>query len=303
MPLPAPDLDNRSYADLVSEARALIPIHAPEWTNHNPSDPGITLVEMFAHLTEMLVYRANRVTIESKCAFLKLLNGPTWSLPAPASIDEEIRSTMARLREPWRAVTAADFERLTLVASPDVARAKCLPCRNLEEADPAQRKNDAPAHVSVIVLPKKADSTPADTTPLIRRVAEFLDQRRLLTTRVHVVGPRYLQIKVSLKLGLESDAPEGVAREVRASLQRFFDPLVGGMEGNGWPFGRNVFLSELFRLADAMPGLDHVAEVKLEVESGYEDRLINNASGVLVGVEVEPDELVQVRIAAEAVSP
>jgi len=48
MPLTLPVLDDRSFDDLVAEARALIPALAPEWTNHNPSDPGITLIELFA---------------------------------------------------------------------------------------------------------------------------------------------------------------------------------------------------------------------------------------------------------------
>ena len=57
MPLNLPNLDDRDYNSLVQEALALIPAHAPEWTDHNPSDPGITLVELFAYLTEMLIYR------------------------------------------------------------------------------------------------------------------------------------------------------------------------------------------------------------------------------------------------------
>ena len=54
MPIRLPNLDDRRYAELVEEALELIPVHAPQWTNHNPSDPGIMLVELFAYLTEML---------------------------------------------------------------------------------------------------------------------------------------------------------------------------------------------------------------------------------------------------------
>mgnify|MGYP000965497100 FL=1 len=78
MPLTLPNLDDRRYTDLVDEARALIPTHAPEWTNHNPSDPGIMLVELFAWLSEMLLYRLNRVTDENTRNFLRLLNGRGW---------------------------------------------------------------------------------------------------------------------------------------------------------------------------------------------------------------------------------
>ena len=48
MPLRLPNLDDRRYADLMTEARRLISLYDPEWTNHNPSDPGITVVELFA---------------------------------------------------------------------------------------------------------------------------------------------------------------------------------------------------------------------------------------------------------------
>jgi hypothetical protein len=58
MSLQLPNLDDRSYEDLVQEALALIPTHAPQWTNHNPSDPEITLVELFAFLTEATIYRS-----------------------------------------------------------------------------------------------------------------------------------------------------------------------------------------------------------------------------------------------------
>ena len=37
--IPAPKLDDRTYADIVAEAMRLIPRYCPEWTNHNPSDP------------------------------------------------------------------------------------------------------------------------------------------------------------------------------------------------------------------------------------------------------------------------
>ena len=83
MPLKLPNLDDRTYEDLVEEARALIPVYEREWTNHNESDPGITLIELFAFLTEMLIYRANRITDASTLAFLKLLKGSNWT-PSPA---------------------------------------------------------------------------------------------------------------------------------------------------------------------------------------------------------------------------
>jgi len=61
MPMKLPNLDDRTYADLMAEAVASIPALYPRWTDHNPSNPGIALVELFAWLTEMLIYPANLV--------------------------------------------------------------------------------------------------------------------------------------------------------------------------------------------------------------------------------------------------
>src|SRR5262245_18843854 len=110
MPLPLPDLDNRSYRDLVEEARALIPIDAPFWTNHNPSDAGIALTELFAWLTEMLIYRSNRVPDAHYETFLKLLNGPGWTLTGDLGTARQ--ETILALRERYRAATCEDFENL-----------------------------------------------------------------------------------------------------------------------------------------------------------------------------------------------
>ena len=61
MPLPIPILDDRTFEQLVQEAIRRIPVYAPEWTDHNASDPGITLIELFAWLTEMQLYSLDRI--------------------------------------------------------------------------------------------------------------------------------------------------------------------------------------------------------------------------------------------------
>jgi predicted phage baseplate assembly protein len=71
--IPSPKLDDREFDDIVAEALRLIPRYAPEWTNHNPSDPGITLVELAAWMTDLILYRLNRVPEKNYVAFLNLL--------------------------------------------------------------------------------------------------------------------------------------------------------------------------------------------------------------------------------------
>lgn len=76
MALPDPPLDPRRYQDLVDEMVARIPVHTPEWTNFNAADPGITLVQLFAHVTESLIYRANQIPARNRAKFLQLLGQP-----------------------------------------------------------------------------------------------------------------------------------------------------------------------------------------------------------------------------------
>jgi pimeloyl-ACP methyl ester carboxylesterase len=61
MSLPAPHLDDRRFQDLVDDAKRLVQQRCPEWTDHNVSDPGVTLIEAFAQMVDQLIYRLNRV--------------------------------------------------------------------------------------------------------------------------------------------------------------------------------------------------------------------------------------------------
>jgi hypothetical protein len=76
MTLTAPRLSELTYRDLVDETVARIPVHNPEWTNFNDSDPGITLVQLFSFLTESLLYRSNRIPDDNRRKFLSLLGIP-----------------------------------------------------------------------------------------------------------------------------------------------------------------------------------------------------------------------------------
>ncbi len=73
MPLPTPSLDDRTFQDIVDEAKRLIPHYCPEWTNHNVSDPGVALIELFAWMSEMVLYRVNQVPDRLYVHFLNMV--------------------------------------------------------------------------------------------------------------------------------------------------------------------------------------------------------------------------------------
>lgn len=76
MPLNRPILDDRSYEQLRDELIRRIPVYAPEWTDHNASDPGITLIELFSFLGENLLYRFNQIPDATYMEYLRLLQIP-----------------------------------------------------------------------------------------------------------------------------------------------------------------------------------------------------------------------------------
>lgn len=405
MPIKLPNLDDRTFADLVAEAHTLIPVHAPQWTNHNESDPGITLVELFAYLTEMQIYRLNRVTDANVCAFLRLMDG-VERIPSKrnrgmvirppetteVALRDEVRNVVLQLRKQDRAITCEDFEQLAREADPKVSRAYCIPQRAL----PTTSSNAIPdAHVNVVVVPTEvsfdavfwqesqlylgsttvfesfnltlaetgvgyeltfeysdgkdwtglkkdkhqlSDGTSNWTTSglvtftrptnwrplelnhlhgywlrisstavptktavagriyrdLLERVREYLEPRRLLTTRVRVVGPRLVTIGVHVSLRLKPDAvPETVKKEAEDRLKQFLNLDV-------WPFGRSVYVSEIYRLLDRLPGVDFVTDLveegaKLEIITAHDvkdDRSVREGEA-LVAIRLNPDELVK----------
>src|SRR5215218_5041373 len=103
MPLTIPALDDRKYQDLLDEALARIPIHNPEWTNFNKSDPGVTLIEVFSFLTENLLYRSNQIPERNRRKFLTLLGIPL----RPATSARGL-VTFANERGPLRTITLND---------------------------------------------------------------------------------------------------------------------------------------------------------------------------------------------------
>ncbi len=185
------------------------------------------------------------------------------SIPAAGGADAEtVDEAKARapmmLKSRDRAVTAEDFEALALRASTAVARARCLPSR------------DRDGEVRVVILPR-ADDRAVDASrrllpapELLRYVKNYLDERRLVATVVNVERPVYVEISLRVaivrKVIGQSDR---VKREIEDRLRKYLHPLLGGKDGDGWPFGRAVYKADLAHLVEDIPGLDSVDEVTI----------------------------------------
>lgn len=284
MGIDVPHLDDRTYTDLVDEARALIPGYAPDWTDHNASDPGITLIELFAWLAEMLVYRSDQVTDRQVVAFLRLLRGPDWDWTPPedpverrSAVAHQVRAAVVDLRAPYRAVTAEDFAaRASEVEG--VARAHCVPRRHLG----VSVDDDRPGHVSVVVVPTDASLDDDAFDALRARVAADLDTRRVLTTQVHVSRPVTATIDVDLIAARRRDVPAGQLLDaVSRALGKVLSPAV-------WPLGMSVLVSELIAVLEALPEVDFVASLGVTSPQTLVAAEMWHDGGDLIGLDLGP---------------
>jgi len=330
MPLPTPNLDDRNYDQLTAEGLALIPRNFPQWTDYNPSDPGITLLELFAFVVEAAIYEINRVPDRSLLAFAALAG-------VTPNDGETITQTLARAQQAaatrTSAVTQSDFENYTLtvgilnltvqsvdglaitvspfntaiaypggtqVAGPEgsnptslhaaipagsaavnqitvmdasfasglepgdaltvvpIARAKAVVL-----SEPATETIYPPyEYVDVIVVPTIAPQCPGDD--LRQSVYQSLRSVCLIATAIRVTPPGYRKIWITATVvrDLNSRLSSSVIQQnVTQAVQTFLDPLVGGADGNGWPFGRSIYRSELYQLMQNVAGVDHVSEL------------------------------------------
>jgi predicted phage baseplate assembly protein len=197
----------------------------------------------------------------------------TNRVPAQGGLDEEtLEEAMFRaqnlMRTRYRAVTADDYEYLTLHAFPgEVARVRCLQTP-AEEGDGG---SPSPGHVYLIVIPslpgERAEryiplSSLALSDALHRRIVEYLDERRLLTTQLEVRAAGYRRVRVEAEVIAGRGVDEmRLERDIIAALERFVNPLRGGVDGKGWPFGRELYLSDLYACIQQVGGLLSVRNV------------------------------------------
>jgi uncharacterized phage protein gp47/JayE len=218
------------------------------------------------------------------------LDGVTNLLPASGgaaleTIDEVKRRGPHFLKSRNRAITAEDFEWLALQSTGSVGRVKCLPSRQRE------------GEVTVVVVPRVPPDhpdffkKPLPTPILLNKVKAFLDERRMLTTIVHVVRPRFVELSLIIDLRRHTRVGgDRVKRNVEAALRRYLHPLQGGREASGWPFGRNVYKADLYHVIEELEGVDFVERVRIidaaENREVEQVKLAEHELPFLVGVEV-----------------
>jgi predicted phage baseplate assembly protein len=209
----------------------------------------------------------------------------------PESLESARERARLEIRARTRAVTSEDFERLTLAASPQVARAVCV---SPDEADPGR-----PVRVHVLPRVEPADRLleAEELIPdaeLMAELAATLDEYRLLGTSVKLLPVRLrgVSIVVDVRASPRADL-DRVQHDVAHALYTYLNPLIGGSPtgpAEGWPPGRSLNQGELFGILYGIPGVEFVNILRMyetNVRTGEQSPQPTDSRLVL-----EPDELI-----------
>jgi hypothetical protein len=287
------------FDDLVREGLALIPGHAPNWTNYNPSDPGITLIELLAWLSEMLAYRADRISPDARLNLLRLLHGADWTgwrqltgQPAP-DIDAAITRQLHTLSQVQCAITVCDFEHLAArfaaerLGPSHSVQVAITSGSELQTLIGADDPNEAPHRNLGVVLAPEQMLTEEEVVDLCRHVREQLEPLCLLTSQVHVVRPVYVIVDVACHIAVSPgfDSESVLAGVTGALLRRFGPAQKGDPPATHRRLGRPVYLSQIAEVIDDAEGVDYAQDIevcRLERE-GQTKREHHPVVGVRIG--------------------
>jgi baseplate J-like protein len=194
-------------------------------------------------------------------------------IPASGGTDPEADAMLLDrgprgVRHGGRAVTFEDFEDLAMLASREVARAKCVPLYDLSLPPAARRLR--PGLVSLIVVPRSMDPRPLPDADLLARVRTFLDAWRLPTVDLVVTGAEYVRVDVDVEIVVDdSGEASEVERTVREKLDEYLHPVSGGPDGWGWDFGRLPQKFDLCVQLEQIRGVNHIRDLRVNAVADH----------------------------------
>jgi predicted phage baseplate assembly protein len=186
--------------------------------------------------------------------------------PAVGGVDgEDIENAKVRgpivLRTLGRAVTVEDYEYLAREAAPEVARVRCVAATRAEDA----------GGVRLLVVPAARSEGGQLTTDqlmparaTVEKIAARLDECRPIGTRLLVEPPRYRWLTVTARLRARPRVDhQQLEAAVLEALYSYYNPVSGGPDRDGWPFGRTVIPGEAFALLQSLAGTELVEQIEL----------------------------------------
>lgn len=191
---------------------------------------------------------------------------PAWGGLDAESLEAAMMRAPAMLRSRERAVSESDYEFLASQAFPAViGRVKCLQPR------PSDAARVIPGQVYLLMIPRLphpegrlAQAQLISREEDISALAAYMDERRLLTTRLEISQPAYQWVSVKVKLRAAPGVPlAGVEQQTLARLYAYLNPLVGGPTRDGWPFGRDLFVSDVYQCLQGLPDVLFIRSVEM----------------------------------------
>ena len=186
---------------------------------------------------------------------------------AAETLEQALRRGFVAREALTRAVTLADCETLAL-GTPGTRVARAAAWADVHPSYPCY---SAPGMITVVIVPWLPPQRPYPSAELRQLVQSHLDRRTQLGTRIVVTGPTYRAVAIhALVRALPGAHVSAVRERIGVTLAAFFDPLHGGSDGTGWPFGRAVFRSEVLQVLADTAGVDHVMSLQIVLDGGEE---------------------------------
>ena len=161
------------------------------------------------------------------------------------------------IKNKGRAVSAEDFEWMVLQRFSQVARVKSLSTRAPGPGGLVFK----PGAVTLVIVPKSHERLPRPSSALLETIRDFVAEQALgaIVSDIHVLGPGFTVVAVSARVrALDPRTNSEVERRALQALEDFFHPLYGGESRQGWSFGRDVQLSEVYAVLQRVEGVDYV---------------------------------------------
>ncbi|WP_407883379.1 putative baseplate assembly protein, partial [Scytonema sp. NUACC26] len=186
------------------------------------------------------------------------------------TLDRAVLRAPQILRTRDRVVTAEDFEVMAQRAVPGaIARVHCITPTSSRDAGNIRLLIVPQANLDGIargegIRPEQFVIEEA----VQQKVLRYLDERRLLGVQVQLQEPKYVGVSIRAQVALEpayehSSAQQEILLKLRVLLYQYLNPLTGGPEGKGWPFGRSVYPSDIVALLQQIPGVRYLGAVLL----------------------------------------
>ncbi|WP_168120980.1 putative baseplate assembly protein [Paenibacillus sp. HB172176] len=178
------------------------------------------------------------------------------------TLSETLQRAQAELKQPYRAVTNEDYERIACTTpGAAVARVKAIPLFRPGLADYPREK--AHGQISLVIVPHGLSETPLPSPGFLRTVKQYMDQRRLITTELHVIPPLYIQVTVHAVVVVEPQFMDEAYR-MTEQLNRLLRPLDGEDGEKGWSFGRTVYKGDIYHSLSQISGVVFIQELWLD---------------------------------------